>query len=513
MLSYAMSTPTPTTPPPHDPIKTYDARWEIDEFSDSEIRRLFHAALTYGAEQGADLVTIANDGRTHAGHVAQIALDSALEAGFDVWYTPGPIGTPASYFTTLIATAEHPGTMGLTITASHNPGGYIGVKLVVPPVRAIGLDSGPAGGLTRIRQIYHHQGEPRRLAGARGRLSIVSCIERYIESAIQLSGADPQSLHGTHVVLDAMNGSAGPELYRGISAAGAHVVPIDIVPDGTFPRGAPNPTSRSKLNTAVQRALAEDALVVGLDGDGDRIVFGDGRGILQAGFAALPVLGACRRLGQASRHRQALFDPKVSPSALTDWRRLGFAPEIYRNGHSQIKDHMARINAVAAIEESGHYYHAIRFEGVEAYMEHSLLTTLLFLTECATHPETIDHAWHLQRRIRSSGEVNYQFVDDTTRDKAMESVLRFFRRDGATCQTTADDGESLGGTRVLKGICEHVDASSEATTWYNGFIRISTNEKAVLRVFVSSDSEPEEQRLESEIRAILGQAFSGRCVD
>ena len=108
---------------------------------------------------------------------------------------------------------------------------------------------------------------------------------------------------------------------------------------------------------ALARQLRSTA-AIGIDGDGDRIVFGDGRGILSAGFVAVPVLKSCG-LGRRDAPQPVLYDPKVNPLALAEWRRLNARPVLFRNGHSQIKDYMRRIGAVAAAEESGHYYHEL----------------------------------------------------------------------------------------------------------------------------------------------------------
>src|SRR5690606_17213755 len=117
---------------------------------------------------------------------------------------------------------------------------------------------------------------------------------------------------------------------------------------------------------------ADCQAVIGVDGDGDRIVFGDRRGILTAGFAFVPILRACLESTQqaaGSGQRAAapppvLYDPKVSPLALAEWGKLGARPVLFRNGHSQIKDYMTRIGALAAAEESGHYYHRITLDGL-----------------------------------------------------------------------------------------------------------------------------------------------------
>ena len=46
-----------------DPIKVYDARWEVQEFSDDQIRRLFEATLAYGRRPGVDTITFTRDAR------------------------------------------------------------------------------------------------------------------------------------------------------------------------------------------------------------------------------------------------------------------------------------------------------------------------------------------------------------------------------------------------------------------------------------------------------------------
>ena len=74
----------------------------------------------------------------------------------------------------------------------------------------------------------------------------------------------------------ALNGSAGPELLKALTETGVKVIPQRIVPNGYFPTGSPNPTSQNKMNKAIEIANEHNAdVVICMDGDGDRIVFGD----------------------------------------------------------------------------------------------------------------------------------------------------------------------------------------------------------------------------------------------
>ena len=65
-----------------DPIKVYDARWEVQEFSDDRVRRLFEATLAYGRRRGVDTVTLTRDARLGCARVLEIGIEAALRLGF-----------------------------------------------------------------------------------------------------------------------------------------------------------------------------------------------------------------------------------------------------------------------------------------------------------------------------------------------------------------------------------------------------------------------------------------------
>ena len=491
-----------------DPIKVYDARWEEKDFTDDEVFRLLEASLVYGRILGVDTVTITRDARLGAGRVMELAIEAALRLGFRTCVCADPVSTPQSYFHTLYISREHPGTMGLSITASHNPADYVGIKYTVPTVQAIGLDCGPSGGLSRIRTLYH-SGEAFP-ATAGGELIFYDLCREYIDYSLETAGVSDGDLSGLSVVLDTFNGSAGPELYTGLRRAGVAVEGLRLVPDGRFPTGSPNPISQGKMDEAL--ALTRDAghaLAIGVDGDGDRLVFGDGRGILTAGFAAVPVLQA---VGNARPDgRPVLYDPKVNPLALTEWHKLNVRPVLFRNGHSQIKDYMRRVGALAGAEESGHYYHELRLGDLKISGENSLLTLLLFLSALKKNPGLMDHLWALQAQIFTTGEFNYAFSDDATRDRALEAAVIFCTGKGASKTSTTPDGFDLQGTVLHQGVAP--DTGRLAPDWYSGYIRIATNEKGVVRSYLSAGEAEVGEKLEQEIRHIYEEQFGGEVIE
>lgn len=494
-----------------DPIKVYDARWETEEFTVAEVRRLMEATLRYGRMLDVEAVTISRDARLGAGHVMELAADEAIRQGFKVYLCAEPVSTPQSYFTTLYVAREQPQTMGLTITASHNPRNYIGIKFTVPVVQAIGADCGPLGGLTKIRELYHAgSAAPDQPTGG---LELLELSEHYIDYSLAAAGVAPGQLKGLRLVLDAFHGSAGPCLYRALRKAGAEVVPLRLIPDGNYPTGSPNPTSQGKMNAAVEKARQADArLVVGVDGDGDRMVFGDHRGILAAGFAAIPILDAAGLDPQ--RPQPVLYDPKVNPLALAEWAKLGANPVLFRNGHSQIKDYMARIDAAAAAEESGHYYHRLTLGPNTVSTENSLLTVLLFAAAAHQQPGLLDRLWALQRQVFTTGEFNYQFPDDDARDHAMQAVLDHFVDQGAVATTHTPDGVDLQGTVLNKGVrLDDAGSLNLEPGWFSGYIRVATNEKGVVRSYFSAGDTRTGERVEEQARDILENQHGGQVIE
>ena len=495
-----------------DPIKVYDARWQVSEFEDSAIRRLFEAAFLYARELAVDTVAVTRDGRLGAAQVQDLAVETAVRMGLRVFSCPDPISTPCSYFTTLKVSQTHPKTMGVTVTASHNPKEYVGAKFTVPVVQAIGLDCGPNGGLSRIRELYHSNQKATAVAG--GSRTDVNYTHDYIDYSMKQANLHPGQLAGLCAVVDGFNGSAGPELAEALKLAGVTVEPLRIDVDGNFPTGSPNPISQGKMDNAVRLAGKKGCqLVIGTDGDGDRLVFGDRRGILSAGFVAIPILRACGFDGELLGRPAVLYDPKINPLALAEWHKLDVRPVLFRNGHSQIKDYMRTTGAMIAAEESGHYYHNLTMGPYVVAVENSVLTTLLVLAQVKQDPGLLDRLWSLQQTVHTTGEFNYQFAGDDVRDQALSAVIRHFAGQGAAAATTTADGIELQGTMLNLGIGGNGDGIRLTNGWFSGYLRIATNENSVVRSYFSAAEAGRLKQIETETRRILADQFKGQIID
>jgi hypothetical protein len=186
---------------------------------------------------------------------------------------------------------------------------------------------------------------------------------------------------------------------------------------------------------------------------------------------------------------------------------------LFRNGHSQIKDYMTRVGALAAAEESGHYYHRISMGKHTISGENSVMTVLLFLGALKKDPGLMDRLWRMQDQVFTTGEFNYQFADDATRDRALDAVVKRFVSEGASTVTATPDGIDLQGTCLSRGVRLEPGSVGLEAGWYSGYLRIATNEKGVVRSYFSAGDVPSGRRVENEARRILAEEFKGKVVD
>ncbi len=216
-------------------------------------------------------------------------IESALEAGFasagvDVLLT-GPLPTPGvAYLTRALRVS-----LGVVISASHNPFADNGIKFFSSRGEKLSdaweeaveaaLDESPewvdSSGL----------GKARRLDDAQG---------RYIEFCKNTFSSE-LSLKGVKVVVDAAHGAAYQVAPAVFHELGAEVISIGCSPNGTNINERVGATAPAAIRAAV---LAEGATYgVALDGDADRLQLVDATGRLYNGDELLYLL-AIDRLAQ-----------------------------------------------------------------------------------------------------------------------------------------------------------------------------------------------------------------------
>ena len=213
-------------------------------------------------------------------------LESALEAGFnsagvDVVLL-GPIPTPGVAYLTRALRAS----LGVVISASHNPFNDNGVKFF--SASGAKLDDAWEMAVEEALSEEPHW-VPSHLLGKTKRLD--DAAGRYIEFC--KSTFDPNlTLKGKKIVVDAAHGAAYVTAPQIFAELGAEVISIGCSPNGININemvGATHP------ETLIQAVIAHHADVgIALDGDADRLLWVDANGLLYNGDQLLYVLARDR---------------------------------------------------------------------------------------------------------------------------------------------------------------------------------------------------------------------------
>ncbi|MDR1427498.1 MAG: hypothetical protein LBJ08_07055, partial [Bifidobacteriaceae bacterium] len=252
-------------------LKANDLRGAVPEqWGPLEARALGAAFAEFCAADGATTVVVGHDMRVSGPVIADAFVEGVTSRGIDV-LDLGLCSTDAAYFA-----SGARGLPGAMITASHNPAGDNGMKLMRSRARPLGRDQGLPALVERAEQILATDtlGTAADAAptGTRASWPVIPDYAAYLRSLVDLSGIAP-----VRVVVDAGNGMGGVVAAAVFgNSAGLDPLPIEVVPlffepDGTFPNHPPNPLDPANTRD-VARAVRESGADLGLafDGDADR---------------------------------------------------------------------------------------------------------------------------------------------------------------------------------------------------------------------------------------------------
>ena len=216
-------------------------------------------AQAFGTHTGSGTIVIGRDPRTSGEMVKHAVVAGLLSTGsrvIDIGVCPVP--------TVQLQVRQRRAQGGIAITASHNPAEWNALKFIGS--NGLFLDSGQARELLDI----YHQGEYTRVGGAELRTveEVEGATDLHIKAILDALGPLPQTQKKLRVVLDSCNGAGslvGPKL---IEALGAEVIPINVTPDGSFPRPAePIPENLGDLCRAVKEHKADVGFAQDMDAD------------------------------------------------------------------------------------------------------------------------------------------------------------------------------------------------------------------------------------------------------
>ncbi|MEN9903579.1 MAG: hypothetical protein RLZZ555_144 [Pseudomonadota bacterium] len=242
------------------------------------VLRLAHAVgRVLRQKEARPLVLIGKDTRI-SGYMLESALESGFNsAGVDVLLL-GPVPTPAVAYLTRAQRAS----LGVVISASHNPFADNGIKFFsaqgakLPDEWELAVEAAIAE--PRVWADSASLGRTKRLDDAAG---------RYIEFCKSTFDKD-LSLRGLKIVVDAAHGAAYQIAPKVFHELGAEVVAIGCSPDGLNINAGFGATHPEALVAAVEQHGADFGIA--LDGDADRLQLVDAQGRLYNGDELLYLL-------------------------------------------------------------------------------------------------------------------------------------------------------------------------------------------------------------------------------
>lgn len=391
-------------------FKAYDIRGEVPRQINPDLA--YQIGRAYASELSPQKVIVGHDIRLESESLSKALCDGLTASGVEVWHL-GLCGTEEVYF----ATSHYQADGGIMITASHNPKGNNGMKLVGPGSKPISRDSG----LTAMKQRIEQQNfSTLNTAPA----SVISKNDKTAYINKLLSYVDLDSIKPFKIVVNAGNGAAGPTFDLLAKHLPCEFIRLQHQPDGNFPQGVPNPMipeNRAITSKAVLEHQADFA--VAWDGDFDRCFLFDENGEFIEGYYLVGLLA--ETLLQSQPGSKIVYDPRLTWNTIEQVQQAGGEPVKSKTGHAFIKEHMRKVDAIYGGEMSAHHYFKDFF-----YCDSGMITWLLVLQLMSRTGKSL-HQLVGERAAAypCSGELNYrvqhskQIIDAVKEEFAAENPI------------------------------------------------------------------------------------------
>ena len=349
----------------------------------------FRVGRAFAGMLDGDRLGLARDMRRTSPALAAAFAAGAETAGARVtWY--GLLATDGLWF----AVRHDRLDGGAMITASHNPPGDNGIKLVE-------RDAAPVFAENRLPEVRRRTAAtprpPAAALPATPTRPVRDLREEYLAFLRgQIAG---RRLPPLRVVLDAGNGMGGLAAVGLFAALPGEFLPMDFEPDGDFPNRGGNPLDPANRVGLAARVRAEKAdFGVLWDGDADRCAFVDGEGGFVPGDFTTALLAPAEIAAEPGA--AVVYDRRSSRAVPDAVRRAGGRPAPGRVGHAYLKQKMRDEDARFGGELSGHFY--FRAAG---YADNALLPILRLL-------ERLGSAGRSLRELADDLREQYHTLDE-----------------------------------------------------------------------------------------------------
>lgn len=320
-------------------FRAYDMRGIYPDHMNEDVA--YAAGQAFVKVMGAKTIVVGRDVRAHGIQLQQAAIRGALEAGANV-IDVGVISTEMLYFAAATLACDG----GFSMTASHNPAQWNGIKF-------IGAGAIPLTKEGKLGEIYDAINSGQKMtADVPGTVTHQDILEDY--AAFLDKEFAPHNLPNLKIVANVNFGANGKAVDAAVKSLPLEIVRLNWEEDGTFPKGTPDPLLPSNRKEIMERIVAENAhFGAAWDADADRCFFYDEKGRFFHGAyitALLIKYYMDREPGSSVVCERRLTRANIAAAE-------GKGQIVWsRTGHGYIKQNMREHEAVFGGESSGHYY-------------------------------------------------------------------------------------------------------------------------------------------------------------
>jgi phosphomannomutase/phosphoglucomutase len=381
--------------------KAYDIRGKVP--SELSYELAYNIGRSFAKTIDPHTVVVGYDIRLESPDFASHVIKGLNDEGVNV-INIGLCGTEEVYFHTVNEQAQKVGG-GIMITASHNPKGYNGMKLVRHNSIPISGDSGLVEICKQAVDIQNLNVTPSVLEGGTPGWTLSQDDKTNYISHL-LSYVNTECLKPLKIVVNPGNGSAGVVLKLLEKHLPFEFIYVNDEPDGNFPNGVPNPLlpeNRSLTSKAVKLHKAD--MGIAWDGDFDRCFLFCENGEFIEGYYIVGLLADA--FLKKHPNEKIIHDARLLWNTLDIVHDVGGHPIQSKAGHTFMKERMRAENAIYGGEMSAHHY----FRDF-AYFDSGMVPWLLVaeLMSLTGRPLSQKVAERL-KAYPCSGELNYTVKD------------------------------------------------------------------------------------------------------
>ncbi|HSE35344.1 MAG TPA: phosphomannomutase/phosphoglucomutase [Candidatus Paceibacterota bacterium] len=438
-------------------FKSYDIRGIYPTEINEEVAERIGGATVKLLQ--AKSIAIGRDTRASSPSLFAALAKGITDAGADV-IDLGLATTPMVYYAGYALDVDG----CISLTASHNPPEYNGLKICSKGPVPMGLGSG----LERIRDIA--LGKDSLLASTPGKIERHDISREFQKFLSTFANFGERRFR---IAIDTANamGILDIPLFRSLEPSLEIVKILYGEFDPTFPNHEANPLKHETLAELQDAVRTEHADIgIAFDGDGDRVGFVDEKGDI----VPMDLVTALLARSVLTRYPGAvvLADLRSSRVVEEEIANAGGIAHECRVGHAHIKRQMRDEHARLAGELSGHYYF-----GEGYYAEMGPLPAIYLLNTMAKTGKPLSELWRSLLRYSHSGEQNFTVANT-------EQVL-------ARIKAAYPDGElsELDGVKV-----------SYPNWWFS--VRASNTEPLV-RLNLEATTQSEMEQRKGELVALI----------